>query len=82
MGNLGLNVWHSPIRKDPLVEGELHDMECHPLELNNLWDCLEHRETRQALTERLLERSIAQELRHGSRGGETPPTQRMGNLLK
>ena len=65
-----LNVYHNT--EDPMAEpeGELYDMNADPLELNNLWDDPDHRETRRGLTDRLMNWMVVQEIRYSVQGDD------------
>jgi len=77
-GRYKLNLWHA--REEPA--GELYDMENDPGEQQNLWADPAHTAARLELTERLLQWLAAQEIRSGSRGGETRPQVMLKNALQ
>ena len=68
-----LNLYHDLTFKDG-IEGELFDMKNDQNELNNLWDDPEYQSVRRRLTERLLDWEVTQELKLGTRGGESLPS--------
>ena len=78
-----LNIYHDTTDSG-VIEGELYDMKEDPLEFNNLWDNPEYLDIRLKLTDQLLNWSINQEIKKGSRGGETVPdsSQQLVNKLK
>ena len=73
-----LNVWHGEAGHPS--EGELYDMECDPLETQNLWNDPASQLVRMRLSERLTDWMNKQERLRGSRGGQTLPRRPVHSL--
>lgn len=66
-GQHKLVVWHGDVDGARHHEGELYDLESDPQELNNLYYDVAHRDTRQELSDKLLDVLVATEDRRGRR---------------
>jgi arylsulfatase A-like enzyme len=79
-----LNVYHADPLSNREMQGELYDMPEDVNELHNHWEHPAYKDVRMNLTEKLLDWMFRQEVRSGSRGGETIPdrSQQLVNALK
>lgn len=67
-----LNIYHS-LNSSEDIEGELYDMAEDPNELTNLWNDSGYDSIKKELMEKLIDWNVRQELRLGSRGGDSFP---------
>jgi hypothetical protein len=69
-----LSIWHTAGEGE--INGELYNMEQDPQELTNLWNRTDHARVRAELTEKMANWIASQEIRNGTRGGETIPSKK------